>query len=355
MIHTVLPGETLRGIAAMHGTGPDLLAAWNGTAEPLTGQELLVLHPQALHTVRCGESWQSLSARFGLPELRRCNPGPLRPGRRLVLGFRERGTRPLALCGTMGPEWNDLGLSYTCELAADAAELDGDGALHRLPLHGRPACLRLTGSGAKLETLLRSRAAQERLLLETAALCRAHGTAQVELAVRDLLPDCDPAPLVSRLQALLAERGGGLTLALPRPGALGWEAPMLARLAAAAGRVRAAPGLPGLPPEKLLADYDDAACDRCGLRTERLGRGEALALARRTGAYLHYDAAKHLTCFSYRDETGAPHTVRFAGLRSWMERLRAGAGGRRGSGAPRPGSGPLPAAAYAVPATVKIR
>ena len=90
MIHTVLPGETLRGIAAMHGTGPDLLAAWNGTAEPLTGQELLVLHPQALHTVRCGESWQSLSARFGLPELRRCNPGPLRPGRRLVLGFRER-------------------------------------------------------------------------------------------------------------------------------------------------------------------------------------------------------------------------------------------------------------------------
>ena len=101
MIHTVLPGETLRGIAAMHGTGPDLLAAWNGTAEPLTGQELLVLHPQALHTVRRGESWQSLSARFGLPELRRCNPGPLRPGRRLVLGFRERGTRPLALCGTM--------------------------------------------------------------------------------------------------------------------------------------------------------------------------------------------------------------------------------------------------------------
>ena len=207
MIHTVLPGETLRGIAAMHGTGPDLLAAWNGTAEPLTGQELLVLHPQALHTVRCGESWQSLSARFGLPELRRCNPGPLRPGRRLVLGFRERGTRPLALCGTMGPEWNDLGLSCTCEMAADAAELDGDGALHRLPLHGRPACLRLTGSGAKLETLLRSRAAQERLLLETAALCRACGTAQVELAVRDLLPDCDPAPLVSRLQALLAERG----------------------------------------------------------------------------------------------------------------------------------------------------
>lgn len=256
MIHTVLPGETLRGIAAMHGTGPDLLAAWNGTAEPLTGQELLVLHPQALHTVRRGESWQSLSARFGLPELRRCNPGPLRPGRRLVLGFRERGTRPLALCGTMGPEWNDLGRSYICELAADAAELDGDGALHRLPLHGRPACLRLTGSGAKLETLLRSRAAQERLLLETAALCRAHGTAQVELAVRDLLPDCDPAPLVSRLQALLAERGGGLTLALPRPGALGWEAPMLARLAAAAGRVRAAPGLPGLPPERLLADYD---------------------------------------------------------------------------------------------------
>lgn len=323
MIHTVLPGETLRGIAAMHGTGPDLLAAWNGTAEPLTGQELLVLHPQALHTVRRGESWQSLSARFGLPELRRCNPGPLRPGRRLVLGFRERGTRPLALCGTMGPEWNDLGLSYTCELAADAAELDGDGALHRLPLHGRPACLRLTGSGAKLETLLRSRAAQERLLLETAALCRACGTAQVELAVRDLLPDCDPAPLVSRLQALLAERGGGLTLALPRPGALGWEAPILARLAAAAGRVRAAPGLPGLPPERLLADYDDAAYDRCGLRTERLSRGEALALARRTGACLHYDAAKHLTCFSYRDETGAPHTVRFAGLRSWMERLRA--------------------------------
>ena len=192
---------------------------------------------------------------------------------------------------------------------ADDAFVFFDCALHRLPLRGRAACLRLTGSGAKLETLLRSRAAQERLLLETAALCRAHGTAQVELAVRDLLPDCDPAPLVSRLQALLAERGGGLTLALPRPGALGWESPM--------------PNLPGLPPEKLLADYDDAACDRCGLRTERLSRGEALALARRTGACLHYDAAKHLTCFSYRDETGAPHTVRFAGLRSWMERLRA--------------------------------
>lgn len=236
-----------------------------------------MLHPQALHTARCGESWQSLSARFGLPELRRCNPGPLRPGRRLVLGFRERGTRPLALCGTMGPEWNDLGLSYTCELAADAAELDGDGALHRLPLHGRPACLRLTGSGAKLETLLRSRAAQERLLLETAALAARMARRRSSWRSVICCRTADPAPLVSRLQALLAERGGGLTLALPRPGALGWEAPMLARLAAAAGRVRAAPGLPGLPPEKLLADYDDAACDRCGLRTERLGRGEALA------------------------------------------------------------------------------
>ena len=99
---------------------------------------------------------------------------------------------------------------------------------------------------------------------------------------------------------------------------------MLARLAAAAGRVRAAPNLPGLPPEKLLADYDDAACDRRvaldGAR--QLGRGGYIP-ARRTGACLHYDAAKHLTCFSYRDETGTPHTVRFAGLRSWMERLRA--------------------------------
>lgn len=156
MIHTVLPGETLRGIAAMHGTGPDLLAAWNGRRDLCTGRSCSCCIRRRWHTVRCGESWQSLSARFGLPELRRCNPGPLRPGRRLVLGFRERGTRPLALCGTMGPEWNDLGLSYICELAADAAELDGDGALHRLPLHGRPACLRLSGSGAKLETLLRS-------------------------------------------------------------------------------------------------------------------------------------------------------------------------------------------------------
>lgn len=325
MIHTVLPGETLRGIAAMHGIGPDLLAAWNGTAEPLTGQELLVLHPQALHTVRPGESWKSLSARFGLPEreLRRCNPGPLRPGRRLVLGFRECGERPLALWGMAGPEWDDLGLPYVCELAADAAEFDDVGALHRLPLQGRPTCLRLTGSGAKLEALLRSRAAQERLLLETAALCRDCGTAHVELAVRNLLPDCDPAPLAARLQALLADRGGGLTLALPRPGALGWEAPMLARLAAAAGWVRAAADSPGLPPEKLLADDDDAAYDRSGLRTERLGMRAAMALARQTGACLHYDAAENLTRFSYRDETGAPHTVRFAGLRSRMERLRA--------------------------------
>lgn len=184
MIHTVLPGETLRGIAAMHGTGPDLLAAWNGTAEPLTGQELLVLHPQALHTVRCGESWQSLSARFGLPELRRCNPGPLRPGRRLVLGFRSaaRGRwRCAARWGRNGTIW---GFPIHVSWRRNAAELDGDGVLHRLPLRGRPACLRLTGSGAKLETLLRSRAAQERLLLETAALCRACGTAQVELAVR---------------------------------------------------------------------------------------------------------------------------------------------------------------------------
>ena len=54
MIHTVLPGETLRGIAAMHGTGPDLLAAWNGTAEPLTGQELLVL--QALSVLLQSEA-----------------------------------------------------------------------------------------------------------------------------------------------------------------------------------------------------------------------------------------------------------------------------------------------------------
>ena len=54
----------------------------------------------------------------------------------------------------------------------------------------------------------------------------------------------------------------------------------------------------------------DAARHRCDARD-------------RTGACLRYDAAAKLTCFSYRDETGAPHTVRFAGLRSWMERLRA--------------------------------
>ena len=98
---------------------------------------------------------------------------------------------------------------------------------------------------------------------------------------------------------------------------------MLARLAAAAGRVRAAADIPGLPPEKILADFDDAAYDRSGLRTERLGRRAAMELVRRTGACLRYDAAAKLTCFSYRDEAGAPHTVRFAGLRSWMERLRA--------------------------------
>lgn len=195
-----------------------------------------------------------------------------------MLGFRERGTRPLALCGTMGPEWNDLGLSYTCELAADAAELDGDGALHRLPLHGRrPAC---ASREAEQSWKPCSAAGPRRSAFCSRRLHSAGPAAQRGRADGPyLLPDCDPAPLVSRLQALLAERGGGLTLALPRPGALGWEAPMLARLAAAAGRVRAAPGLPGLPPEKLLADYDDAACDRCGLRTERLGRGEALALA----------------------------------------------------------------------------
>lgn len=103
MIHTVLPGETLRGIAAMHGTGPDLLAAWNGTAEPLTGQELLVLHPQALHTVRCGESWQSLSARFGLPaphgkRSKAGNPAP-QPGRAGAPSARDGCTLPRAWHG----------------------------------------------------------------------------------------------------------------------------------------------------------------------------------------------------------------------------------------------------------------
>ena len=52
----------------------------------------------------------------------------------------------------------------------------------------------------------------------------------------------------------------------------------------------------------------------------RRGDGSILSTAR-TDRYC--DAAKHLTCFSYRDETGAPCAVRFAGLRSWMERLRA--------------------------------
>ena len=178
-----------------------------------------------------------------------------------------RHAAPLALCGTMGPEWNDLGLSYTCELAADAAELDGDGALHRLPLRGRAACLRLTGKRSKAETLLRSRAAQERLLLETAALCRAHGTAQVELAVRDLLPDCDPAPLVSRLQALLAERGGGLTLACRGP-------------ARSAGRPRCWLGWLPLPDGARCARSSGAAAGKNYWRTMTMRRATAAAFGR---------------------------------------------------------------------------
>ncbi len=69
-----------------------------------------MLHPQALHTVRLRrELAEPVLRASACRKLRRCNPVPLRPGGGSCWAFRERGTRPLALCGTMGPEWNDLG------------------------------------------------------------------------------------------------------------------------------------------------------------------------------------------------------------------------------------------------------
>ena len=323
MIHTVLPGETLRGIAAMHGTGPDLLAA-ERTAGALdrAGAARAASAGTAHRPVRreLAEPVCALWPAGAAPLQSRAAPA----GAAACAGLPGARHAPLARCavrwGRNGTIWG-FPIHVRWRRTLWSLTATARCIVYRC-MAARPACASREAEQSWKPCLQPGRAGAPSAR-DGAALCRAHGTAQVELTVRDLLPDCDPAPLVSRLQALLAERVGGLTLALPRPGALGWESPMLARLAAAAGRVRAAPGLPGLPPERLLADYDDAACDRCGLRTERLSRGEALALARRTGACLHYDAAKHLTCFSYRDETGTPHTVRFAGLRSWMERLRA--------------------------------
>ncbi len=112
-IHVVAPGQSLYAIGQEYGVSPGLIARYNGLREPYrlaVGQSLLILRPQAVYTVRAGDTLTSVSERFSVPilELLRNNPnlsGPsaLYPGQTIVLRLESDRSREVEVNGYAYP------------------------------------------------------------------------------------------------------------------------------------------------------------------------------------------------------------------------------------------------------------
>ena len=99
VLHTVRAGDTLNSIAAGYGVAPGLVARVNGLRPPYrlaVGQSLLILFPAQLHTVRQGETLWSVAGAYGVEPLQllRNNPNlggmpSLYPGEVLVVAWTD--------------------------------------------------------------------------------------------------------------------------------------------------------------------------------------------------------------------------------------------------------------------------
>lgn len=104
VIHVVVPGDTVYGIARQYGVPPSQIIGDNELANPArlaVGQALVVRFPQQVHTVRTGENITAIARRYGLTlrQLYRNNPilrgePVIYPGQTIVISYRDEGPKP---------------------------------------------------------------------------------------------------------------------------------------------------------------------------------------------------------------------------------------------------------------------
>ena len=104
VIHVVVPGDTVYGIARQYGVPPSQIIGDNELANPArlaVGQALVVRFPEQVHTVRARENITAIARRYGLTlrQLYRNNPilrgePVIYPGQTIVISYRDEGAKP---------------------------------------------------------------------------------------------------------------------------------------------------------------------------------------------------------------------------------------------------------------------
>lgn len=113
IIHIVQPGDTVWSLARRYGTSASRIISDNGLSDPRNlpiGQSLVILIPQTLYTVQPGDTLETISARFSVPEITLLQNNPellstsyLRAGQQIVIEFQEAKRRELSINGYAYP------------------------------------------------------------------------------------------------------------------------------------------------------------------------------------------------------------------------------------------------------------
>lgn len=114
VIHTVQSGETIYSVARNYDVSPTLLALSNGiTGSLVVGEDLVVLFPEQVHTVRVGETLSEIAALYGtsVRKLYQNNyylkgKNTLYPGQTLVISYTDMPSRDILTNGYAYPYVN---------------------------------------------------------------------------------------------------------------------------------------------------------------------------------------------------------------------------------------------------------
>ncbi len=274
LIHVVLPGETVYGIARNYGVDPRRLMVDNDVGEDgalAVGQTLVLRFPDVVHAVRPGETLSGIAQDYGVTvcQLWRNNlslggGSTLVPGQVLVISYHEERLGTAIANGYAYPFLSPELLSETAPflsyLTPFTYGLSRDGGLLPLQDEALLAGARSHGTGAvmhlstyteeeqfdvqRAEKLLTDAAAQERLMAEILEILSRKGYAGLDVDFEYLpgtLADAY-ADFLSRLRQRLNALGYFLWAALApktrpdQPGTL-YEGHDYARVGAAADAV----------------------------------------------------------------------------------------------------------------------
>lgn len=128
-IHVVKAGQTLYSIGMEYGVAASILARINGLQEPYSlavGQSLLILRPEAVYTVRQGDTLFSIAQNFNVPlrTIQQNNPAlcaqpQLFAGQTVILRFESDASRLIEVTGYAYPFVSEKVLRQILPYATD--------------------------------------------------------------------------------------------------------------------------------------------------------------------------------------------------------------------------------------------